>query len=63
MDVPYVINMPVLIWTAGLRFCVAAVTLSHAWRAARLLAANLCDTNSTQCFLNRIVTVLVQGSS
>lgn len=56
---PHAVYMPVLIWIVTLCLCVAAVTLSHAWRAARLLVTNLRHSNSTQCFLNRIVTVLV----
>lgn len=46
MAVPDAFNMPVLIWTVTLCVRVAAVTLSHAWRAARLLVANLRHTNS-----------------
>lgn len=56
-------SMQPLIGTVTLCLCVAAVTLSHDWRPARLLVANLRHTHSGQCFLNRIVTVLVQSPS
>lgn len=52
-----------LIGTVTLCLCVAAVTLSHDWRPARRLVANLRHTHSAQCFLNRIVTALVQAPS
>lgn len=56
-------SMQPLIGTATLCLCVAAVTLNHDWRPARLLLANLRHTHSAQCFLNRIVTALVQAPS
>lgn len=51
-------DMALLIWTVTLRLCAATVTLSHDWRAARLLVANLRHTRGTRCFLNRIVKSL-----
>lgn len=56
-------SMQPLIGTVTLCLCVAAVTLSHDWRPARRLVANLRHTQSAQCFLNRIVTALVQAPS
>lgn len=56
-------SMQPLIGTVTLCLCVAAVTLSHDWRPARRLVANLRHTHSAQCFLNRIVTALVQAPS
>lgn len=56
-------SMQSLTGTVTLCLCIAAVTLSHDWRPARLLVANLRHTHSGQCFLNRIVTVLVQSPS
>lgn len=62
-SVLYASSMQLLIWTVTLCLCVAAVTLSHDWRPARLLVANLRHTHSTECFLNRIVTAPVQAPS
>lgn len=55
--------MALLIWTVTLCLCAAAVTLSHDWRPARLLVANLRHTQGAHCFLNRIVKSLAQGPS
>lgn len=46
----YASSMQLLIWTVTLCLCVASVTLSHDWRPARLLVANLSHTHKTRVF-------------